>query len=268
MKTNEINLRDPFILPIDDKYYMYGSRVEEQCGFDVYVGEDLENWSEGKEIFATEKGFWGVKDFWAPEVHIYEGKYYLFASFKADDLCRGTAILVSDTPDGHFKVHNARVTPEDWECLDGTLWVENGTPYMIFCHEWIQVHNGEMCAVELTKDLKATVGEPFLLWRAGDAPWISSVTEGMDYVTDGPFLYSVNGELKSMWSSFSKGRYVLATATAKNGSIKGKWVIDDNLLFDKDGGHGMVFTAKNGTKMISIHSPNIAKEERPKFLKF
>jgi hypothetical protein len=26
--------------------------------------------------------------------------------------------------------------------LDGTLWVEDGVPYMIFCHEWIQITDG------------------------------------------------------------------------------------------------------------------------------
>lgn len=268
MKKSEINLRDPFVLTIGDRYYMYGSRVGKQCGFDVYESSDLENWSEPKEVFGGEDRFWGKKDFWAPEVHVYNGKYYMLASFKADDACRGTAILVSDTPDGRFKVHNERVTPKDWECLDGTLWVENGTPYMVFCHEWVQVHNGEMCAVELTGDLKETVGEPFLLWRAADAEWISSVSEGEDYVTDGPFLYNENGKLRSLWSSFSNGAYVLASATSDNGSVRGNWRIDDELIFEKDGGHGMIFTRKDGKRMISMHAPNSPHDERPKFIEF
>lgn len=43
MKNSEINLRDPFVLLHDGKYYLYGSRAEKQSGFDVYVSEDLEN---------------------------------------------------------------------------------------------------------------------------------------------------------------------------------------------------------------------------------
>ena len=29
-------------------------------------------------------------------------------------------------------------------CLDGTLWVEDGKPYMIYCHEWVETVDGEM----------------------------------------------------------------------------------------------------------------------------
>jgi len=123
MKRNEIHIRDPFILPWEGKYYMYGSRVGDnygehtwgdQFGFDVYVSDDLEDWSEPKRIFDRNPDFWGTKDFWAPEVHYYKGKFYLFASFKAEDRCRGTHILVSDTPDGRFvPVSKDPATPMD-----------------------------------------------------------------------------------------------------------------------------------------------------------
>ena len=50
MKLNEINIRDPFVLPVGGKYYMYGTRGSKifgyAIGFDVFVSEDLENWSE------------------------------------------------------------------------------------------------------------------------------------------------------------------------------------------------------------------------------
>lgn len=271
MQLNEINLRDPFVLLYGDKYYMYGSRVGIQTGFDVYVSDDLTNWSQPKSVFELSEDFWATKDFWAPEVHLYNGKFYMLASFCSDDALRGTAILVSDTPDGTFTVHSPRITPPDWHCLDGTLYIENNVPYMVFCHEWIQIHNGEILAVELSEDLKNAVGEPFLLWKAGDAEWICPIskTDGTDnYVTDGPFLYhSDDGKLKCLWSSFSNEQYVLATSTSENGSILGKWHIDTELLYSKDGGHGMIFKTKEDINMISIHSPNIAFEERPKFLK-
>lgn len=74
MKISDINIRDPFALTHNGKYYMYGSRAVEQFGFDVYISSDLENWSEPKSIFERTEDFWGVKDFWAPEVHEYNGK--------------------------------------------------------------------------------------------------------------------------------------------------------------------------------------------------
>ena len=160
MKLNEINIRDPYVLVYDGRYYMYGTRGnecwnDEAFGFDVYISDDLENWSGPKTIFEREENFWGRKNFWAPEVYYYNGAFYMFASFKAENRHRATVILRSDSPDGMFKVYADGVTPEDWECLDGTLYVENGVPYMIFCHEWVQVSDGEMCIVRLSDDLKS-----------------------------------------------------------------------------------------------------------------
>ncbi len=45
MKTSEVNIRDPYILLYDGKYYLYGTRSD-QCwgpadGFDCYVSDDL-----------------------------------------------------------------------------------------------------------------------------------------------------------------------------------------------------------------------------------
>ena len=49
MFLNEINLRDPFILADNGRYYLYGTRGSvkfgEAYGFDVYVSDNLENWS-------------------------------------------------------------------------------------------------------------------------------------------------------------------------------------------------------------------------------
>ena len=277
MKNSEINIRDPFVLAYNGKYYMYGTRAtntweskaNDTSGFDVYISDDLENWSEPKPIFEYFEGFWGTRQFWAPEVHLYNGKFYLFASFIADGYQRGTAILVCDTPDGTFKEHsNGAVTPKEWSCLDGTLYIENDTPYIVFCHEWTQINNGTMCALQLTPDLKEAVGEAIHLWSAADPSWAYDIKDGKGcYVTDGPFLIKKeNGELICIWSSFSKGEYVEAISRSDNGSIMGKWTIDNKLLYEKDGGHGMIFTDLDGKSRFTYHYPNNTPNERPYFL--
>lgn len=59
MKSNEINIRDPFVIYEDGKYYMYGTRAKnfgkKSGGFDVYISTDLENWSEPVECFGSVK---------------------------------------------------------------------------------------------------------------------------------------------------------------------------------------------------------------------
>jgi GH43 family beta-xylosidase len=274
MKNSEIHIRDPFILPYQGKYYLYGTRCigGRGLGFDCYVGTDLENWSDPIEVFHQPEYFWADRNYWAPEVHYYNNEFYLFASFKSELKCRGTQILKAKncSPIGPFELHSdGPITPKDWECLDGTFYIDkNGKPYMVFCHEWLQVHDGEICAVELTKDLKAGVGEPKLLFKASQAPWITSFTkEKGDLVTDGPFLYRCkDGTLLMLWSSFGAEGYTEAIAISDNGDILGNWKQDERLLFSKDGGHGMLFTGFDGKLYLSLHSPNKSMQERPKFI--
>lgn len=282
LKREEIQIRDPFILTDNNeiKYYLYGTTDKnawegKATGFDVYVSEDLDSWEGPFPAFLPEAGFWADQNYWAPEVYLYQGKYYMFASFKADSKRRGTQTLVSDQPIGPFHPHSdGPVTPSDWECLDGTLFVDDsGNPWMVFCHEWLQVQDGEMCVIRLTKDLKSAIGEPVLLFHASDAPWVSPFagstdsTEKNNYVTDGPFLYRAeNGELLMLWSSHGADGYAIGIARSAAGQITGPWVHESEPLFGKDGGHGMLFTTFNGDFMLTIHRPNHTPDERPVFL--
>lgn len=274
MKRSDINIRDPFVLVHGGKYYLYGTRGP-TCwgpadGFDVYVGDDLENWSEPVECFHNDGSFWADLHYWAPEVHAYKGAFYMFASFKTEQVCRGTAILRAESPLGPFLPHSEGcVTPREWECLDGTLYLSlEGKPYMVFCHEWLQAGDGEICAMPLSEDLRAAAGEPFLLFRASEAPWCKVMQHSSGKtgcVTDGPFFYRTeNGTLLCLWASFSEGGYTEAVAVSDNGDITGRFTQTDPLFMD-DGGHGMVFRGLDGQLYLTLHSPNSYLEERPHF---
>ena len=276
LNKEEIRIRDPFILTdFENKcYYMFGTIDLKSEGyatapkFSVYKTYDLEHFEGPKIIFdGVKNNFWADKDFWAPEVHKYNGKYYLFGSCKANGKCRATQIFVSDTPDGEYKpVSDKPITPSDWECLDGTFYIEDDIPYMVFCHEWVQVKDGEICAVQLSKDLSKPEGLPFILFKASDSPFVDELEKGTgNYVTDGPFLYREDGKVKMIWSSFCKGRYLVLNA--ESDSIFGKWEhkVDS---FDFDGGHAMLFTSLNGKRMIAFHSPNKIGFERFNFCEF
>ena len=81
MKNSEINIRDPFVLTENGRYYMIGTRGKDfgirTGGFDVYVGTDLENWSSPIEIFNSAKFGLNKDSNWAPEIHFFRGKYYV-----------------------------------------------------------------------------------------------------------------------------------------------------------------------------------------------
>jgi len=274
MQLSDIHLRDPFVVPMreEGRYYLYGTTrlVPGPRGFDTYTSSDLKEWHGPFEVFRPEAGFWADRDFWAAEVHRYQGRYFMFASFKAEGVRRGTAILVADSPRGPFHLHSdGPVTPREWECLDGTLYIDDeGTPWIVFCHEWVQVHDGEMCALRLTPELDRTAGDPILLFRASELLWIVSVRPGQqELVTDGPCLHRArNGELLMLWSTFGRGGYGVATARSTSGRISGPWKQDPTPLYSQDGGHGSLFRTFDGQLMLQLHKPNKSPHERPLFL--
>lgn len=281
LKRKDVYIRDPFIVPVESEgvYYMFGTtdrncwRDQIATGFDYYITKDLENYDGPHPAFRPPEGFWANKNFWAPEVHKYGDRYYLFATFIADGYNRGTQILVSDELGGPYLPHSDKaVTPAEWMALDGTLFVDDkGDPWMVFCHEWVQIYDGTICAVKLTKDLKERAGEVVTLFAASEAPWTRSirVVHGRDcYVTDGPFFYRTkNNKLLLLWSSFVEDNtYAIGFSHSESGAITGPWIHEEKPLYDQDAGHGMLFRNFDGRLMLTIHTPNKIGAERPNFI--
>ncbi|OXM85186.1 glycoside hydrolase family 43 protein [Paenibacillus rigui] len=281
--VTDIQIRDPFVIVENNegKYYLFGSTDEDVwgtgIGFDVYVGHDLEHWEGPYPAFRPEDSFYSDVNFWAPEVYEYKGKYYMFATFRRKDNRRlGTAVLVSETIAGPYRPHSeGPVTPGDWNSLDGTLHLDDdGMPWMVFCHEWKDVKDGEVCAVRLTADLKAAIGEPVRLFSASEAPWTTPYESEKvrasenKYVTDGPFMYRTSGgELLMLWASYIHTSYAIGLAKSVSGQITGPWQHEEVPLYKSDGGHGMIFKSLDDQLMLTIHTPNRTPEERAIFLK-
>lgn len=272
MKTNEINIRDPFVLFENGKYYMYGTRGknfgQKTGGFDVYVSTDLENWSEPIECFNSEKYNMNSNVNWAPEVHKYKDAYYMFATFTKPNGLRGTYILKSDTPLGEFKPHSkGAVTPEDWECLDGTFYIDkNNKPFIIFCHEHTQIIDGTICYAELNDDLTATVGEVATMFAGSEPFFIKKAPDDRHFVTDGPFMFrSETNELFMLWSTFINNQYAECLVKFNDGELNMNFTHLDPLI-DDDGGHGMIFKDDENL-YLTFHSPNKSLSERPKIIK-
>jgi arabinan endo-1,5-alpha-L-arabinosidase len=278
LRNADIHIRDPFVLPIkaEKRYYLYGTNgpqswTNSATGIDYYTGSDLQGWEGPFPAFRPPTGFWADRNFWAPEVHAYRERYYLFASFKAEGVCRGTQILAADGPQGPFlPISDGPATPRDWECLDGTLFVDaDDQPWMVFCHEWVQVGDGEICALGLSDDLVSALEPPHLLFHASEAPWAQEINSKgrIGYVTDGPFMHRLaSGELIMLWSSFGAGGYTVGVARSASGEILGPWQQIPEPLYAGDGGHCMVFRTFDGQLRLAFHRPNPSPDERPYFV--
>ncbi len=274
--TGDIYIRDPFVLPDAQKgvYYMYassskkGSAGQTLGGVAVYKSKDLKKWEGPLQVFIVPEDNWITGAVWAPEVHAYKGTYYLFATLNSNIewkkrqedwpayTFRGTQIFHSDSPEGPFLPFDLIPhTPMDQMALDGTLWVEDDKPYMVYCHEWVQIVDGAMMVMELKPDLSAPVGQPLRLFYASSAPYTPN--DGKSFVTDGCFLYRTKtGKLLMIWSSFSKDGYAIGIAASTTGKIHGPWKQQPETLFSANGGHGMIFKTFDSKLHIVFHQPN------------
>lgn len=290
-----IAVRDPFIYADTrtSTYYLYGAtrlesdRPNGRHGVKVYRSRDLKTWEGPKLVYEVPSGSWAdcAHGVWAPEMHPYKGKYYLFATFTHPDRPlppvagrpplhrRATQILVSSSPEGPFRPigKDEPQTPAEWMSLDGTLWEEDGKPCLVFCHEWIQVENGTMEYAPLSADLSRLCSPPRTLFKACDASWVRSIhkyknTPTTGYITDGCFLHRLpGGKLLMLWSSFGEDGYAVSTALSESGRLDGPWKHRPEPLYKEHGGHAMLFRTFDGKLMMVLHYPNSGAEPHCRF---
>ena len=264
-------LRDPCVLVEDGVYYVYGTGWE--CWKNT-TGDLKSGWKPLGVV--AEKPAESDDNYWAPEVHKYNGAYYMFTTYHSKVTGhRGCTILKSDRPEGPFReITGGHITPKDWDSIDGTFYVDpDGQPWMVFVHEWTSTDDGvgRMAAAKLSDDLTHFISEPVELFRADAPVWT------IGKVTDGCWMYRCeDGQLLMLWSNWDTLGYCVGIARSASGRVDGEWTQDRDLLFSKkmtgqyDGGHGMIFTDTDGQMYLSVHSPNdssAGRRETPVFIR-
>jgi len=273
----DIQLHDPWMhAEVTTKtYYLYTAGGG---GVVYYKSKDLLAWDGPYTCFTNPADSWAnpANGLWAPEVHFYKGKYYLFATLHNNDVevppggsiggytrhMRSTTISISDSPEGPFTLLKKDDTtpPHDFMTIDGTFYVDpDGKPWMVYVHEWVQKLDGTMEALPLKDDLSDAAGRPIYLFKASDAPWIDEEAmpnaEESHRVTDGPELWRTkDGHLLMLWSSYKNSGYVETLARSKSGNIKGPWEQLPTLV-ENDSGHGMLFKTFEGQLMLCVGQP-------------
>lgn len=302
LRLPDMPLHDPFIVPdpATRTYYLYTSNVPSMSGISgvgtmVYRSQNLRDWLEPEVVFRPDPKLWATDGAWAPEVHKYRGRYYLFTTLHNHDrklpipppndygipaqlpnYMRGTIVAVSNSLLGPFTAldKSGPTPPSNFMTLDGTLYLDpEGQPWMVYAHEWLQKIDGTIEAIRLDPGLSGTVGDPIYLFKGSDAFWLSedmpapSTAQIIPYVTDGPQLYrTTNNALIMLWSTYEKsqdgvtvgGDYVETYAISRSGDIAGPWD-QQRPLVRRDSGHGMLFASfeghASGKLMMILHRP-------------
>lgn len=265
----DIYLSDPFVMAdaATSTYYMTGT------GGLLWKSRDLALWDGPYSVAVIDTTSWmgPHPHIWAVELHKYKDKYYYFATFTNSSVIidtvaghpierRACHVLVSDKLEGPYVPKgDSTYLPATKPTLDATLWVEDGVPYMIYCHEWLQNRNGTVERIRLKDDLSGTVGEPKILFRAYDSPWSRGGKRGgpvvPNFVTDGPYLFRTDtGRLGMIWTSWVYDAYTQGVAYSTSGRLDGPWIQEPEPITPPNFGHGMLFRTFDGTLLMSLHS--------------
>ena len=272
---NDLSMSDPFIIPDPETktYYLTST------GGRLYKSKDLVWWEGPYNIINTE-------DSWlkgmpaAAEIHKI-GDWYYYAGTWNDhsDLIQQvprrynvphnqTILLRSKNIEGPYEIftedRNYDYQPREWDCIDGTLYEEDGKIYMIFVHEWTQIIDGTMDYIELSSDLSQNISEwPVTMFRATENPSVKEMnslgeaTFGRKlpgWVTDGPQMFRTQtGKLGMLWSGWGDERYLQLVCYSESGTIAGPWVQEPKPFLGNNSGHGMLFRTFEGKLMYVVH---------------
>lgn len=306
---------DPFILTADDGYYYLYGTTTSISGFEAHRSKDLARWeSLGTVYQGARPESWDIARFWAPEVYFYDGRYYLF--YSADWRENPTdeeenfriGIAVADSPAGPFEDYLGRpLFDPGYPVIDANFFTDrDGRNYLYYsrcCYKhpveseiaeraraegkFREIEESWVYGVELSRDLKHTVGEPVLLLRPPvtlddrQSEWESrSVTSGEvnRRWTEGSVTFRRGDTYYMMYSAnFFGGRhYAVGYATAKH--PLGPYVKSEaNPILEQNTasggsvtgtGHNNIFFSHDGGTMYCVYHARTARtgEKRMVFI--
>ena len=271
MKRDDIRIRDPFVYVENGVYFLLGTTGDDPWGkgsdMILYKSADLTNFE--RVMTATADGeLNGYSNIWAPELHKYRGKYYIIVSADRGDVGRGSFMMVSDSLTQPFTLLTGKyITPAGWGCLDATLFISGGKPYLCFANEWMtpitRDGDGSLYIAELNEDLTEIIGEPKKIVSGKHSGLSVEVGEKVrGYIAEGPYLYNEGDDTVLLWSTVTQTGYSVIKSVSRTG-IMGDYEYEKT-IFSDDGGHSMVFTDNDGKRKIALHAPNKTPNERLK----
>lgn len=260
------NFPDPLVVNDQGTYYAFATQRDEHA-HQVITSKDLVHWKKEKSIPAPA---WATGQLWAPEVHKWKGKWYLFCSgLDKDSKKRDLTVAVADKPTGPY-TYIAKLIPgasenptgTDEGAIDPTVFIEKGVLYLLYIREAVP---RAIKIVRLSDDLKSTIGEPKV---------VITITRDVEQgILDAPTMIKRNGTYYLLFSTGwfqsdnkNDSKYQIWAATSK--SLIGPYAKPDkpvltgvkDLIYSP--GHQCVFRTSNGDWWIGYHAWSTEGEPR------
>ncbi len=268
----QVQLADPWVLFYENTYYLYGTHDRNaQLGFPVYSSPDLVHWRWRGFAFHKTARTWGQVNFWGPEVHARDGKFYMYYSASPGPdpgppfnmhLC----VAVSSSPLGPFEEVKApwfQPKGRD-EAIDQNVFIDDdGKGYFY----WTRVTKGcnQIEVMPLAEDLLHFAGESVLCIRPTQ-PWECFATHN-HLVAEGAFLLKRKGVYYLIYTgnSFTDPHYAVGYATSA--SPLGPWTkAEHNPVLARTEcvagpGNGMIVPSPDAQELFMVyHAHQSARE--------
>ncbi len=211
---------DPMIVEHEGTFYLYSTGNKT---LSVRTSKNLTTWSEPKQIFSLSQTSWGAEKCWAPEVHKYNGKFYLFFCGKTAGGDRGIfhgSVAVCDTPDGTFvPVTKEPLLNFNYSVIDLSFFADDdGRTYIFYSKDNSTNYIGskrvsQSYGVEVSNDFTRLIGEPVLC----STPTQSWETQSGNVIwNEGPVVFKKNGTYYLLFSAnyYQSANYAVGYCTS------------------------------------------------------
>ncbi len=253
---------DPWIVRDGDEYYYCFSGGNGVCVAQI-DGLHAITQENGTKVYTAPEGTMYSAEYWAPELHKINGKWYIYvAADDGDNYNHRMYVLecTGDKPTDKFKMVGKITDSTDKWAIDGTVLQYNDELYFVWsgwegddnvAQNLYIAHMSDPCTIDSERVM---ISKPDTKWeRMGGRPWINEGPSALVKDDGVHIIYSGSGS----WSDW----YCLGRLTFTGGDIldAANWVKHEDTIFQKTGkvfgpGHASFTTAADGSTWIIYHA--------------
>lgn len=223
--VNPINERgeDPFVVKHGDIYYYCYSAGN---GVAVSKAENIHKISRknGKKVYTAPEGTMYSKEYWAPELHYINGRWYIYvAADDGNNVSHRMYVLgaLSDDPMGEFEMLGKICDPSDKWAIDGTVLEHEGQLYFLWSG-WEgdtnvrqDIYIAKMSSPAKISGERVMLSHPEYEWET------RACTNGLPTINEGPQILKKDKTIHIVYSASGSwsDEYCLGMLTYRGGDI-------------------------------------------------